>query len=197
MCSITGSWWLSIEKFSHQAQHVHACALAPSLDEGVYKARPSQHKPQQMHAGKFQQKMFFLTCNAYQTHSRTPTYSKNSLQLPLFFLYTLYVQDEQTDLTLHQLHPKTLFEIAMVLSTNRGSFPSNSHVSATFSILLRFGESCVCVFLHILRLRISSHRIPAFAYFFTSKVHCGSAVRLGQALPGYLITAHHMYACLL
>jgi len=29
----------------------------------------------------------------------------------------------------------------MVLSTNRGSFPSNSHVSVTFSILLRFGES--------------------------------------------------------
>jgi len=40
------------------------------------------------------------------------------------------------------IHPKTLFEIAMVLSTNSGSFPSNSHVSATFSILLRFGESC-------------------------------------------------------
>ena len=38
-------------------------------------------------------------------------------------------------------HPKTLIEIAMVLSTNRGSFPSDSHVSATFSILLRFGES--------------------------------------------------------
>ena len=40
-----------------------------------------------------------------------------------------------------KIHPKTLFEIAMVLSTNSGSFPSNSHVSATFSILLRFGES--------------------------------------------------------
>ena len=39
------------------------------------------------------------------------------------------------------VHPKTLFEIAMVLSTNSGSFPSNSHVSATFSISLRFGES--------------------------------------------------------
>jgi len=41
--------------------------------------------------------------------------------------------------------------------------------------------------------------IPAFAYFFTvaSKVHCGSAVRFGQALPGYLITAHHLYASLL
>ena len=38
-------------------------------------------------------------------------------------------------------HPKTLIEIAMVLSTNSGSFLSNSHVSATFSILLRFGES--------------------------------------------------------
>jgi len=39
-----------------------------------------------------------------------------------------------------QLHPKTLIENAMVLPTNSGSFPSNSHVSATFSILLRFGE---------------------------------------------------------
>jgi len=38
------------------------------------------------------------------------------------------------------VHPKTLVEIPMVLSTNCGSFPSNSHVSATFSILLRFGE---------------------------------------------------------
>ena len=38
------------------------------------------------------------------------------------------------------VHPKTLIKIAMVLSTNSGSFPSNSHVSATFSILLRFGE---------------------------------------------------------
>jgi len=48
------------------------------------------------------------------------------------------------DGTTHQKqhpHPKTLFEIAMVLSTKSGSFPSNSHVSATFSILLRFGES--------------------------------------------------------
>ena len=43
----------------------------------------------------------------------------------------------------HWVHPKTLFEIAMVLSTNSGSFRSNSHVSATFSILLRFGESWV------------------------------------------------------
>ena len=41
----------------------------------------------------------------------------------------------------YDLHPKTLIEIAMVLSMNSGSFPSNSHVSATFSILLRFGES--------------------------------------------------------
>ena len=28
-----------------------------------------------------------------------------------------------------------------------------------------------------------------------SKVQCGSAVRFGQALPNYLITAHHLYAC--
>ena len=30
--------------------------------------------------------------------------------------------------------------LCMVLSTNSGFFPSNSHVSATFPILLRFGE---------------------------------------------------------
>jgi len=29
-----------------------------------------------------------------------------------------------------------------------------------------------------------------------SEVYCGSAVRFGQALPGYLITAHHLYASL-
>ena len=50
------------------------------------------------------------------------------------------VQDYVIRRTL-KVHPKTLFEIAMVLSTNSSSFPSNSHVSATFSILLRFGES--------------------------------------------------------
>ena len=38
------------------------------------------------------------------------------------------------------IYPKTLIEIAMVLSKNSCSFPSNSHVSATLSILLRFGE---------------------------------------------------------
>jgi len=30
-----------------------------------------------------------------------------------------------------------------------------------------------------------------------SDVHCGSAVRFGQALPSYLITAHHLYVSLL
>ena len=45
-------------------------------------------------------------------------------------------------LPISEVHPKTLFVIAMVLSTNSCSFPSNSHVSVTFSILLRFGESC-------------------------------------------------------
>jgi len=30
-----------------------------------------------------------------------------------------------------------------------------------------------------------------------SEVHCGSAVRFGRALPGYPITAHHLYAFLL
>jgi len=42
---------------------------------------------------------------------------------------------------LAHIHPKTLFEIAMALFTISVSFPSKSRVSATFSILLRFGES--------------------------------------------------------
>ena len=44
------------------------------------------------------------------------------------------------ELNTGHIHLKTLIEMAMVLSTNSGSFPSNSHVSATFSILLSFGE---------------------------------------------------------
>jgi len=30
-----------------------------------------------------------------------------------------------------------------------------------------------------------------------SEVHCGSAVRFGLALLGYLITAHHLYVSLM
>ena len=50
---------------------------------------------------------------------------------------------------------------------------------------------CGCVFCSILRLCIL-----AFAYSFTSKVYCGSAVRFGQALPGIHIAAHRLYASL-
>jgi len=28
------------------------------------------------------------------------------------------------------------------------------------------------------------------------EVHCGSAVRFGQVLPGFLITAHHLFVSL-
>ena len=57
------------------------------------------------------------------------------LEVCVFVLLCVYIQ------FCVYVHPKTLNEIALVLSTNSGSFPSNSHVSATFSILLRFGES--------------------------------------------------------
>ena len=51
-----------------------------------------------------------------------------------------HIEDFRVSMISCNIHPKTLVEIAMVLSTNSGFFPSNSHVSATFSILLRFGE---------------------------------------------------------
>jgi len=41
---------------------------------------------------------------------------------------------------LHQLHPKTLFEMPMFLSLNSDSFPSNSNVSATFSFWIHSGK---------------------------------------------------------
>jgi len=41
------------------------------------------------------------------------------------------------------VHPKTLFEIAMAVLTISASFPSQSRFSATFSILLRFGGSWI------------------------------------------------------
>jgi len=50
------------------------------------------------------------------------------------------VNETSKDVHVYDLHPKTLIQIAMVISTNSGSFLSNLHVSATFSILLRFGE---------------------------------------------------------
>ena len=58
--------------------------------------------------------------------------------------------------------------------------------------LIHLNYYCGYVFGSILRVRIL-----AFAYFFTSKVHSRSAVRFGQALLGFLITAHHLYASLL
>jgi len=54
-----------------------------------------------------------------------------------------------------------------------------------------------CVFVDVCFVYSSFVCIFAFAYIFKSKVHCGSAVRFGQALPGYPITAHHLYAFLL
>ena len=62
-------------------------------------------------------------------------------QCPLLVPWDSYTHAGGFSFSRDKLHPKTLIEIAMVLSTNSGSFPSNSHFSATFSILLRFGES--------------------------------------------------------
>jgi len=40
-----------------------------------------------------------------------------------------------------RFHPTTLIKISMVLSTNSGSFPSNSHVSASFRLCSDLGNS--------------------------------------------------------
>jgi len=39
--------------------------------------------------------------------------------------------------------------------------------------------------------------IPFQNNMYVSKVHCRSAVRFGRALPGFLITGHHLYGFLM
>jgi len=46
-----------------------------------------------------------------------------------------------------------------------------------------------------LRMRMSTSKQHS-TNIHVSEVRCGSAIRFGQALPGYLITAHHSYASL-
>ena len=88
--------------------------------------------------GLFLSEYTYSMCVGYQNIQRVSehTYSVVSENKYTMYIFTVYVFCRPI-----HIHPKTLFEIAMVLSTNSGSFPSNSHVSATFSILLRFGES--------------------------------------------------------
>ena len=74
---------------------------------------------------------------------------------------------------------------------NQYDYLSKKFVIVHSDTLIKLNYCCGRVFCSILRLCVL-----AFAYFFTSKVHCGSAVRFGQALPGFLITAHHLYASL-
>ena len=48
---------------------------------------------------------------------------------------------------------------------------------------------CACLLQNYMRMYTSKN-------IHVSEVHCGSSVRFGQALPDYLITAHHLYASL-
>jgi len=85
-------------------------------------------------------------CTTLQhTAAHCHTLQRNTLQRNTFQRNALQrntLQQTATHCTtLQYTHPKTLFEIAMALFTISVSFPSKSRVSATLSILLRFGES--------------------------------------------------------
>jgi len=90
----------------------------------------------------------------------------------------------------------------------------NKEISTSNTTFITFQNKSVLV--HVCFFYSSFVRIPAYAnvYFKTtiikqniktirlknnirvSEVHSGSAVRFGQAFPGFLITAHHLYASL-
>ena len=67
----------------------------------------------------------------------------------------------------------------------------NVIVHVCFVLFLVCLYVCVCECLLPNNMRMYTSK-----YIHRSEVHCGSAVRFGQALPGYLITAHHLYASL-
>jgi len=60
----------------------------------------------------------------------------------VFFLHSENEKWNRKRLLLNHtnIHIKTLIEIAMVLSTNSGSFPSNLHISATFLCWIHYGK---------------------------------------------------------
>jgi hypothetical protein len=55
---------------------------------------------------------------------------------------------------------------------------------------------CFVLFLFCVYVCVCECLLHNNMQMYTS-VHCGSAVRFGRALPGYPITAHHLYAFLL
>jgi len=84
-------------------------------------------------------------CYVSRTHCNTPQRTvvhctathRNGMQHTATDCSTLHCNTpQQTAAMCMGFIPK----IALALLTNSGSFPSNSHVSATFLILLRFGE---------------------------------------------------------
>ena len=80
------------------------------------------------------------------------------------------------------------FNIHLLLSMCVLFYPSFVCISAYANVY--FKTTIIKPNIKILLLQNNIH---------VSEVHCGSAVRLGfgQALPGYFITAHHLYASLI
>jgi len=87
---------------------------------------------------------------------------------------------------IHHKHNEMYKHNSKVIRYNATLIPSSCMCC---SYMLRV---CGCVFVYS-----SFVCIFAFAYIFKSKVHSGNAVRFGRALPGYPITAHHLYAFLM
>jgi len=56
----------------------------------------------------------------------------------------------------------------------------------------------VCLYICVCECLLENNmRMYTSINIHRSKVHCRSAVRFGQVLPGYLTTAHHLYASLM
>ena len=68
-------------------------------------------------------------------------------------------------------------------------------------VLFYSSSVCISAYAHVyFKTRITKQSIKIILLqnnIHVSEVHCRSAVRFGQALPGFLITAHYLYASLL
>ena len=75
-------------------------------------------------------------------------------------------------------------------------------INLSLSVCFLFYSSFVCIsvyankYLKTTIIKLNIRIILLQNKIHVSEVHCGSAVRFGQALPSFLITAHHLYASL-
>jgi len=94
----------------------------------------------------------------------------------------------------------SLFNINNVLTSNTTFITIQKNLFSFMCVLFYSSFVCISAYANVyFKTTIIKQNIKIILLknnIHVSEVHCESAVRFGQALPGFLITAHHVYASL-